>query len=39
VVYEPPSFGDERLALFGDGRIQALKIAEVHKLLGVQERQ
>jgi hypothetical protein len=37
LVCEPPNFGDERLVLLGDGRIQSLKTAEIHRLMGVQE--
>jgi hypothetical protein len=33
LVCEPPNFGDERLALFSDGRIQMLKTDEIHRLM------
>ncbi len=36
---EPQNFGDERLVLFASGKIQALKTAEIHRLMGVQEGQ
>jgi hypothetical protein len=35
---EPQNFGDERLALFADGKIQKLKTAEIHRLMGVKEQ-
>jgi hypothetical protein len=36
---EPQNFGDERLVLFVSGKIQALKAAEIYRLMGVQEGQ
>jgi hypothetical protein len=38
IAYEPSSFGDPRLALFGDGNIRSLKLDAIHKLLGGEER-
>jgi len=38
LVCEPRHFGDERLVLFADGKIQKLKTAEIHGLMGVNER-
>jgi len=35
---EPQHFGEERLVLFADGRIQKLKTSEIHGLMGVKER-
>jgi hypothetical protein len=32
---EPQNFGEERLVLFADGKIQPLRTAEIHRLLGV----
>lgn len=37
LVCEPQNFGDERLTLFAGGRIQKLKTAEIHRLLGVEQ--
>jgi len=34
---EPQHFGDERLVLFADGKIQKMKTTEIHRLMGVQE--
>lgn len=34
---EPQHFGDERLVLFTDGKIQKLKTAEIYRLMGVKE--
>jgi hypothetical protein len=36
---EPQNFGDVRLVLFASGKIQALKTAEIHRRIGVQEGQ
>jgi hypothetical protein len=35
LVCEPQHFGDERLVLFADGRIEKLKTSEIHGLMGV----
>jgi hypothetical protein len=39
LVCEPQNFGDERLVLLANGNIQELKTEEIHRLMGVQERQ
>jgi len=39
LVCEPPNFGPERVVLFAGGEIKFLKTAEIHRLLGVKERQ
>ena len=38
VACEPQNFGDERLVLFVGGRIQSLKTAEIHRLMGVENQ-
>jgi hypothetical protein len=38
LVCEPQNFGDERLILFANGRIQASKTEEIHRLMGVPEQ-
>jgi hypothetical protein len=38
LVCEPRNFGDMRLVLFADGKVQSLKTPEIHRLMGVQER-
>jgi hypothetical protein len=38
LVCEPQNFGDERLVMLADGRIQKLKTAEIHRLMGVKEK-
>jgi hypothetical protein len=35
---EPVHFGDERLVLFADGKIQKLRTADIHRLMGIKER-
>lgn len=35
---EPRNFGNDRLALFADGKIKALKTPEIHRLLGVEKK-
>jgi hypothetical protein len=35
---EPQNFGDERLVVFADGKIQKLKTDEIHRLMGVKAR-
>lgn len=37
LVCEPLHFGNERLVLFADGKIQKLKTSEIHGLMGVKE--
>jgi hypothetical protein len=37
LVCEPQHFGEERLVLFADGKVQGLKTAEIHRLMGVEE--
>ena len=37
LVCEPKNFGDERMVLFCDGKIQTLKTAEIHRLMGLPE--
>jgi hypothetical protein len=39
LVCEPQNFGDERLVMFADGKIQKLKTAEIHRMMGVKEEQ
>jgi len=38
LVCEPLNFGQQRLILFADGRIQSSKTEEIHQLMGVQEQ-
>jgi hypothetical protein len=38
LVCEPQHFGAERLVLLADGRIQKLKTAEIHRLMGAREQ-
>jgi hypothetical protein len=38
LVCEPQNFGEQRLIVFADGRIQSAKTDEIHRLLGVHER-
>lgn len=35
---EPLHFGNERLALFADGKTRKLRTADIHRLMGVKER-
>jgi hypothetical protein len=38
LVCEPQNFGDERLVMLADGKIEKLKTAEIHRLMGVKEK-
>jgi len=38
LVCEPQHFGDERLVLFADGKIQKLKTVDIYRLMGAQEQ-
>jgi len=38
LVCEPQNFGDERLVMLADGKIEKLKTAEIHRLMGVKEQ-
>lgn len=38
LVCEPENFGEERLTLFVDGRIQALKTEQIHRLMGAKDQ-
>ncbi len=35
---EPLNFGEERFVLFSDGRVQRLKTARIHELMGVEKK-
>lgn len=39
LAIEPQNFGDERLVLFADGKVQLIRTPEIHRLLGVKENQ
>ncbi len=38
VVCEPVNFGEERLVLFGSGKIERLKTSEIHKMTGLEKK-
>ena len=38
LVCEPQNFGEDRLTLFTDGRIQTAKPDEIHRLMGAQDQ-